>query len=460
MVMDDEFTGKKIVILGLARQGKALARFAVGAGARVVVSDKRIQSQMEADLLDIKDLPVELVLGDHPTSLLADADFLAISGGVPADIPLVLEAKKRGIPVTNDSFEFMKRTPATVIGITGSAGKSTTTALTGSMLQAAAMKTWVGGNIGQPLIASLEEMGKDDVVVQELSSFQLEQWTSSPPIAAVLNITPNHLDRHKDMTAYTEAKSNILRYQSKDNVAVLSADDPGCKGLRDMVRGRQRYFSLIEELPDGSFIRDDEIWLSDGKEERALCHIKEILLRGRHNILNVQAAALLADSAGAGREAIRTAILEFRGVEHRLEMVRSINGVRYINDSIATAPERAMAAIDSFSEPLVLLAGGKDKQLVWTNWVTKVTQRVRSIILFGDLGRFLEELLEVEKKSTGFGPEIRRVDSLDEAVELAAVVAQAGEIVLLSPGGTSFDAFKDFAERGQRFRQLVLLIQE
>ncbi len=460
MVRNDEFNGKKIVILGLARQGKALARFAVGAGAHVVVSDKRTRSQMEADLLDIKDLPVELVLGDHPTSLLADVDFLAISGGVPADIPLVLEARKRGIPVTNDSFEFMKRTPATVIGITGSAGKTTTTALTGSMLRVAGMKTWVGGNIGQPLIASLEEMGKDDVAVQELSSFQLEHWTSSPPIAAVLNITPNHLDRHKNMTAYTEAKSNILRYQSADNVAVLSADDPGCTDLRNIARGRRRYFSLAEQPPDGSFIRDDEIWLSDGHEEQVLCHIQEIPIPGRHNILNVQAAALLADSAGAGREAIRTAILEFRGVEHRLEVIRSIGGVRYINDSIATAPERAMAAIDSFSEPLVLLAGGKDKQLVWTNWVTKVTQRIRSVILFGDLGPFLEELLEAEKKSTHFGPDIRRVDSLDEAVELAAVVAQAGEIVLLSPGGTSFDEFKDFAERGQRFRQLVLLIQD
>jgi len=349
--MKDELTDKRIVILGLARQGKALARFAVGVGAEVIISDMRSEEQLQATLEEIADLPLEVVLGGHPLSLLENSDVLAISGGVPTDSPIVQEAYRRGIPVTNDSLEFMKRTPATVIGITGSAGKTTTTALTGSMLQAAGRKTWVGGNIGRPLISELAMMQSGDIVVQELSSFQLEQWSESPPVAAVLNITPNHLDRHKNMAAYTQAKSNILHFQTRQDVAVLSADDPGANNLETMAHGRVRKFSLEREVSDGAFFSGKQIWLADGKDARPLCHVNEIPLRGRHNILNVQAAAVLADSVGVGMKAIRSSIRGFSGVEHRLELVRTINGVQFVNDSIATAPERAMAAIDSFSEP-------------------------------------------------------------------------------------------------------------
>ncbi|MBP6473019.1 MAG: UDP-N-acetylmuramoyl-L-alanine--D-glutamate ligase [Chloroflexi bacterium] len=445
----DELSGKHVLILGLARQGKALARFAAEAGAHVTISDLRPPEKLTAVLADLCDLDIAYVLGEHPMSLLDQTDVLAISGGVPLDAPLVQAAQARGIRLTNDSQEFMNRAPTAVIGITGSAGKTTTTALTGVMGQVAGRRTWVGGNIGRPLIADLHKMQPNDMVVQELSSFQLEIWTQSPHVAAILNITPNHLDRHKTMAAYAEAKANILRYQSPEDIAVLAADDIGAMSLADVVRGRLRTFSLRGVVEDGAFVRDGVIWLQNG-HETAVCPLTDIQLRGQHNVLNVLAAVTLADSVGIPAEAMRQAIRTFRGVEHRLELVREIRGVRYINDSIATAPERALAALAAYGEPLVLLAGGRDKDMQWEEWTNQVTQRVKHVVLFGDLA----EMLEKQLAAAGYN-RMTRVDGLETAVTTAAHIATTGDIVLLSPGGTSFDAFNDFAERGERFRDWV-----
>ena len=445
----DDLSGKRLLILGLARQGKALARFAVEAGAQVTISDLRSPEKLAEILADLRDLDIAYVLGEHPMSLLDKTDVMAISGGVPADAPLVQAARARGVQITNDSQEFMKRAPTAVIGITGSAGKTTTTALTGIMGQVAGRRTWVGGNIGRPLIADLHKMQPDDMVVQELSSFQLEIWTQSPHVAAVLNITPNHLDRHKTMAAYADAKANILRYQSAADVAVLSNDDLGAMSLTDVVQGRLRTFSLRGVVEDGAFVRDGQIWLRNG-HETAVCPLTDIQLRGQHNVLNVLAAVTLADSVGIPADAMRQAIRTFRGVEHRLELVRVRHGVRYVNDSIATAPERALAALASFNEPLILLAGGRDKDMQWDEWTRQVAQRVKHVVLFGALAEMLEKRLA----QAGY-ESMTRVEGLETAVSTAAAIAQPGDVVLLSPGGTSFDAFDDFAQRGERFRALV-----
>lgn len=449
--MMDRLAGKQLVILGLARQGVALARFAVGVGARVIVSDMRPAGALQTALTDLADLPIAFVLGDHPLSLLDGTDILALSGGVAADAPLVLAARERGIELTNDEQEFIRRTPAVVIGITGSAGKTTTTALTGFMGQCFGRATWVGGNIGQPLLPHLPKMSATDLVAQELSSFQLEIWQQSPPIAAVLNITPNHLDRHKTMAVYAAAKANIVRYQPADGVAVLCADDEGAMGVRAVAPGRVRLFSLTCEPTDGAFVRRGQLWLRDGQREVAVCDLEQILLPGRHNLYNVLAAVTLADSADLPIEAMRQAIRTFKGVEHRLEQVAIVNGVRYINDSIATAPERVLAAIDAFSQPLILLAGGKDKDLVWEEWAKRVSGRVKTVVLFGSLAPLLHHHLSQVAQP----PSVIMVKTLPEAVTVAAKMATAGDVVLLSPGGTSFDAFADFAERGRLFRQLV-----
>ncbi len=457
----DDLAGKRLVILGLARQGMALARYAAGAGADVVVSDLRTRTKLQASIDSLDGLGINYVLGEHPLNLLEGTDILAVSGGVPLDIPLVKAAQMRGIAISNDSLEFIRRTPAQCIGITGSAGKTTTTALTGAMGHAAGRKTWIGGNIGRPLIADLEIMEAGDLVVQELSSFQLEIWQYSPPIAAVLNITPNHLDRHKSMDVYSNAKANIIRYQNEDGIAVLAADDPGAMALAPLVRGRLRLFSILAEVRDGAFVRNGKIWLRTAVDkERAVCSLDEIPLRGRHNIANVCAAVTLADSAGIPIEAMAAAIRGFRGVDHRLELVATVNGVQYINDSIATAPERALAAIESFEEPLVLLAGGKDKDMVWETWAERVNERVKHVVLFGKLADLLADHLN-RGQTVGKQTAVQsRASDLAEAVAIAAATAVPGDIVLLSPGGTSYDAYEDFAERGNHFKSLVRKLED
>ena len=449
--MTDELAGKRLLMLGLARQGKALARFAASVGAEVVVSDMRSAEQLADITAELADLPIEFVLGGHPLTLLDNVDVIALSGGFPADAPLVQAARERGIPLTNDSLEFMRRTPATIIGITGSAGKTTTTALTGAIGQAAGRPTWIGGNIGNPLIADLEQMASGDLVSMELSSFQLELWDMSPPVAAVLNITPNHLDRHKTMIAYQAAKANILLYQDASGTAVLSADDYGAMALNSLAKGRLRLFSQRRSVEDGAFVRDNQIWLRDGERETAVVPLSEIKLRGGHNVLNVLAAVTLADSVGLPIAAMRQAIAHFHGVEHRLERVDAVNGAVYINDSIATAPERALAALAAFDEPLILLAGGRDKDLYWDDWVRCVGKRVKAVILFGELS----DLLAGKLWAAGRPSQITQVEGLAAAVTAASQLTHPGDVVLLSPGGTSYDAYADFAARGLHFRDLV-----
>ena len=456
MIKTDELTGKKVLILGLARQGLAMARFAAEVGARVAVSDIRESNEIQSNLEDLEDLPVETVLGSHPLSLLEGVDLVVISGGVPLELPVIVEAERQGIRVTNDSFEFIKRVPCPVIGITGSAGKTTTTALTGAMVKSTGRKTWVGGNIGRPLIPELKDMQTGDIVVQELSSFQLELWTLSPPIAAILNVTPNHLDRHGTMQAYIDAKAHIFEYQSADNIAVISDDDPRAPSLSSRVVSRLRSFSEKRPVDDGAFLKDDIIFVRDGYQQHQLCTVADIPLRGQHNVLNVLAAAVLADSAGVPSAAMQEAIVHFKGVPHRLEEVAVINRVQYINDSIATAPERAIAAVESFSAPIILLAGGRDKDMFWQSWTEKVAAETRAVILFGDLAEQLESLLR-GSDNAGWKNEFRifRVETMDQAVLLAYEIAVAGDVVLLAPGGTSFDQYDDFEARGEAFRELV-----
>ena len=266
--MVDSFAGKRVLILGLARQGKALARFASAAGAEVTVSDLGSAEKLAADVAELSDCPIRFVLGEHPDSLLEEADMVALSGGVPFEAPFVRCARDKGLSLTNDSLEFARRCPTRRwVGLTGSAGKTTTTSLVGAMGRASGVATWVGGNIGYPLLTDLAEITADDIVVQELSSFQLEIWDASPPIAAILNITPNHLDRHKTMAVYTAAKAGILQAQTAADTAVLSADDPITFGLRDQVNGRLRLFSRLREVDDGAFVRGEDIVLRDGTAE-------------------------------------------------------------------------------------------------------------------------------------------------------------------------------------------------
>ena len=453
-----------VVILGLARQGKALAGFFAAQGWRVIVSDVRQAEALQEALIELADLPIRYVLGEHPLSLLDDCDLFCISGGVPANLPIVQEAIRRGIPISNDAQEFMRRCPAPIVGITGSAGKTTTTTLVGKMLAEAEFTTWVGGNIGNPLIGNLARIQAEDRVVIELSSFQLELMDVSPQVAGVLNITPNHLDRHKTMAAYIAAKRNIVAHQGADDVTVLGYDEPNARTLATATPARIRYFSGTTTFDEGAYLQGDTLVLRHHGQATAVCNRADVRLRGFHNVMNVLAAIALADAAGAPVAAMRRAIRAFTGVEHRLEEVRRLRGVLWINDSIATAPERVLAALRSFEEPLVLLAGGRDKDLPWQEFARTVVERVRVIVLFGEASDLIRGHVEkalVQATDAKKGIVLEKVipaGTLDNAIQEAARAARPGDVVLLSPGGTSFDAFRDFAERGERFRELVMAL--
>jgi UDP-N-acetylmuramoylalanine--D-glutamate ligase len=460
---DDDLSGSKVVVLGLARQGTAAAEFLARVGADVTVSDLRERSDLAEPLSRLEGLPIRFELGGHPAGLLAGADVVCLSGGVPMDAPVVREAQLRGIPLTNDAQLLLERCPARVVGITGSAGKTTTTALVGEMFRAAGMPVWVGGNIGNPLIGDLPQIKPEDLVVLELSSFQLEIMTASPAVAAVLNITPNHLDRHKTMGAYIAAKKNILSHQQPSDAALLGYDDTNAKALADDAPAGVTWFSLLDEVEEGAFGTGGRLTVRQHGTERQVCLHQDVRLLGGHNLLNILAACALAQTVGVPAEAMSRVATSFAGVEHRLEFVAQVRGAKWYNDSIATAPERSLAALRSFDDPIVLLAGGRDKKLMWDEFATEVTRRVRHIVTFGEAGPMIARLFDGRTAAEAMGNEVERAvlesvtetGTLEEAVEAAAVVSRAGDVVLLSPGGTSFDAFGDFAERGSRFRKLV-----
>lgn len=458
--------GKHIVVLGMARQGKALGRWLPTQGARVTLSDKRDAGALADDLMEFITAPnVNFALGGHPVELLDSADMLCISGGVPIDIPIVQAALRQKIPVTNDAILFMERCPAKIIGITGSAGKTTTTTLVGAMCKKAKKTTWVGGNIGNVLLDNLADIKPDDIVVMELSSFQLEIASISPSVAGLLNITPNHLDRHGTLEIYAQAKANIFAHQKPDDILVYGRDDLLVSTFADEAPGDRAAFSITTLVPDGACLAGKRIIVTGNCSPtgmaKVVCEQQDVRIPGLHNLSNVTAACALAGAVGIPPEPMHHAIAEFQGVPHRLEVVATIQDTRWINDSIATSPDRVVAALNSFNEPIVLLAGGRDKKTPWGEMARTAVERCKAVICFGEHGPHIAQYLSHARRSTPGGrlQHVHTVNNLEQAVEAATQVATAGDIVLLSPGGTSFDAYVDFAARGQHFRNLVEELQ-
>ncbi len=469
-MVTSQWQHKQIIVIGAARQGLALTRFFLLHGASVILNDRNDECALEHVLAEMQTWQeqhskkfsgnLQWVLGSHPESILENTDLLCVSGGVPLELPIIISARERLIPVTNDSELFLQSVPCPVIGITGSAGKTTTTALLGEILThtltSETCKVWVGGNIGNPLIEHVEEMRPTDLVLLELSSFQLDLMATSPHISAVLNITPNHLDRHGTMEAYTQAKLNIFRGQTAQDFAIINHEDPGIWREREIIKSRLLIFGMQRaplELPQ-TYLKDDQLMLFDGRQEHSLLNTNDIKLRGKHNILNVLAACAIAYAAGVPLTGLRNSVRHFKGVAHRLEFVRHVNGVSWFNDSIASAPERSMAAIRSFTEPLVLLLGGRDKKLPWDKLAKLIHRRVHDVILFGEAADMIETILKQERCASSL-LHLTKCTTLEEAVQKAAQVAQSGDVVVLSPGCTSFDEFTDFAERGERFKAWV-----
>jgi UDP-N-acetylmuramoylalanine--D-glutamate ligase len=466
-----DWKGKRVLVIGAARQGKALSSYLARHGASVILNDLSQSEDMigtQKTLLDeVKGTPgnIECVFGGHPEWLLNDVDLVCPSGGIPLTLPLLIKARERGIPFSNDSQIFLEEAPCPVIGITGSAGKTTTTTIVGRMAESnlrqrnTGGRVYVGGNIGAPLINWLDEMGEKDLAVVELSSFQLELMTISPHVAAVLNITPNHLDRHASMEDYTAAKARILEFQKLNNAAVINREDPVTWSLADKVKGRLITFGLHKPPVEisGLFIRDSWITFQENGPEKELLPLSIIEIRGEHNLLNVLAACAVGKAAGFHIDDLRTGIEGFRGVAHRMEFVRHWRGVDWYNDSIATAPERSMAAVRSFDEPLILLAGGRDKKLPWEDFACLVNQKVEHLVLFGEAREKIAAAVEANQHiQPNQLASIRKCVNLQEAVRVVSDLARPGHVILLSPGGTSFDEFRDFEERGEAFKKWVM----
>jgi UDP-N-acetylmuramoylalanine--D-glutamate ligase len=441
--------GQRALVIGLAREGVDLARFLAAHGAHVTVTDVKRQESLADPVAALNGADVTLRLGGHDLSDVDMADIVYASPGVPPENVLLDRARAQGTRISSLVELFFALCPAPIVGITGSAGKSTTTSLVGEMFIEAGRDVFVGGNIGRPLLGKLEAMSPTSWVVMELSSFQLEPLRTSPHVALVTNLTPNHLDRHPSMEAYWAAKGQILAHQSAADWAILNADDEWSRRYQTM--GKTLRFSL-EGVVDGAYVGgagDDEKVMLLGE---ALLPTREISLRGRHNVANVLAAVATAHAAGISREAMVAAIRRFRGVAHRLQTVGIQAGVSYVDDSIATAPERSIAALRAYHEPLVLIAGGRDKHLPMGQWAELIVKRVKHVVLLGEMSELVANAVhEVDSTYSAFS----WTTSMDEAVRAAAHAAQEGDVVLLSPGGTSYDMYLDFEERGRDFARAV-----
>ncbi|MCB0167140.1 MAG: UDP-N-acetylmuramoyl-L-alanine--D-glutamate ligase [Anaerolineae bacterium] len=476
-------SGLRILVMGLAREGIALASFLSSHNLTVTGTDLRTEAAMGQALAPLQALGLPLVLGEHPLSLLDETDLLFVSPGVPLEVDFVQQAVARKIPLCTESKLFCYLCPAPIVAITGSSGKTTTTTLVGKIMEAAGRKTWVGGNIGRPLIDEVDRIEPEDIVVMELSSFQLEYFHGqlnqevdvatlptpdpeglasllgnfSPPISAILNITPNHLDRHPTMKHYVRAKRAIINYQDKSGVLIMNLDNDMTRAIGNQFGPNVRWFSLEAQSPNGAgLVNDDLVLFNQDLTFQRLASKQAIKLRGSHNLANILAACLLAREAGAPVDAMQGVITGFTGVEHRLELIREYQQAAYYNDSISTSPERLLAALHSFSEPIILLAGGRDKHLPWEEAAWLILHKTRDVILFGESADLIAEFIEATRSHVpSTKTVVHRVADLAEAVTLAAQLAEPGNVVLLSPGCASYDMFNDFVERGRRFKDLV-----
>ncbi|MFQ5878617.1 MAG: UDP-N-acetylmuramoyl-L-alanine--D-glutamate ligase [Dehalococcoidia bacterium] len=454
-------TGKKVTVVGLGIEGVDLVQFLARQGAQVTVSDAKAAHHLAPRLAQIADVPARLCLGANDPQDIASADAVFLSQSVPLDLPGLEAARRRGAPISSQMRLFLELCPGPVVGITGSSGKTTTTALAGAIFAAASRRHLVGGNIGRPLLAQLDQLSPDTWVVLEISHTQLQLSHRSPHIACVTNVTPNHLDQFS-WEEYKQLKANILRHQGPQDYAILGYDDREARALARQTQGEALFFTTGSELPgDGVLVRDGwAVWRRHGRETPRFA-ASSLRLRGQHNLQNALAATAIASLCGIGPATVAGAVADFAGVPHRLEQVATVDGVAYYNDSIATTPERTLAGLRSFDEPAVLLLGGRDKHLPLHHLAREACRRCRGVVFFGEAGDLLAAAVTgyAQRWPPDRRPQFERFGTLAQAVQAAHHMAQPGDVVLLSPACTSFDAYNNFEERGDEFRCLVAQLQ-
>jgi UDP-N-acetylmuramoylalanine--D-glutamate ligase len=444
-----ELKNKRVLVVGLGRSGAASAIFLQEHGARVIVSDSKSEAQLQRDVPALLDRGVSIETGQHGERTFRDQDLIVVSPGVPSDQPQLQHARTLGIPVIGEvelAYRFLQ---GKVLAITGSNGKTTTTTLVGEILSKSGKKTLVGGNIGTPVISLAGKSTPETLVVLEISSFQLESIEQFRPwIAAILNITPDHLDRHHTFQAYVDAKARIFENQQAGDFAVLNADDPVCLGLKEKIKGTLLWFSRKQRVENGAYLSGDQIIFRRNGEEQPVLSRADIQLKGEHNLENVLAAVTMTMVAGCKAEQVRQAVREFCAVEHRLELVATINGVTFYNDSKATNVDATVKALESFPGNIHIILGGKDKGSDYTVLNPLLRERVKRVYLIGAAADKIASQIQG-------AAELARSATLDRAVRQAFDAAKPGDVVLLAPACASFDQFENYEQRGRVFKELV-----
>ena len=446
---------RKVAIIGLGVSNLPLLKYMNEKQAKVTVFDEKEKQDVPRKLLEKLDkYKANAFFGKNCFENLKGFDIIFRSPScLPTRKELVLE-KQRGAIITSEIEMLMKLAPCKIIGVTGSDGKTTTTSLIYSILKKAGYDTYLGGNIGIPLFTKLEEITRKSILVLELSSFQLMGMEVSPNISVITNITPNHLNIHKDYNEYIEAKKTIFKYQNENDYLILNYDNEITRNCKKQANSKVIYFSSKEKLEDGFIVDNGIIKECEDGIRKHILDTKDVLLRGKHNFENI-ATALAATKTLVDQDIAIDAVKEFKAVEHRLEFVREIDGVKWYNDSVSSSPTRTIAGLNSFDEDIVLIAGGYDKNLDYTPLAKPILKKVKKLILLGATSGKIFEAVKREEEKEGKNIDIYMCDTLEETVNLAKKHAKKGEIVLFSPASASFDMFKNFADRGNKFKNLV-----
>ncbi|MBQ4159298.1 MAG: UDP-N-acetylmuramoyl-L-alanine--D-glutamate ligase [Clostridia bacterium] len=437
---------KRVTVLGIGVSNVPLIRFLAENGACVTACDRQSAENLSEQMQALAAFDITYRLGEGYMDDLS-GEVIFKTPGMRFDLPQLVKAREAGSHVTSEMEVFFELCPCKIIAVTGSDGKTTTTTLISEILKQAGYKVWVGGNIGMPLVGELDHIGEKDIAVLELSSFQLHTMQASPNVAVITNLAPNHLDWHTDMQEYLDAKKNIFLHQSAEDMLVLNADNDITSALDKEARGRVSWFSSAKQALDGAYLKNGVIYLNG----EAYIQASDIKIPGAHNVENFM-TAIAATQGLASKEDVEYIAKNFGGVEHRIEFVRELDGVRYYNDSIASSPSRARAGLRSFDKKVILIAGGYDKNLDYTEFGAEVKAHVKTLVLVGATSD------KIEAACLAAGMEhsmVVRCTEFAQAIHAARDAAQAGDIVLLSPASASFDLFKNFMERGKVFKEIV-----
>jgi UDP-N-acetylmuramoylalanine--D-glutamate ligase len=445
-----DLNNKRVLVVGLGKSGVASALFLKSRGARVTVSDSKPEAELRDEILLLLEQGITVETGGHGDRTFRGQDLIVVSPGVPVDAPQLAQARNLGEPVIGEIELAAQFLAGPIVAITGANGKTTTTSLAGEIIAAGKFSSLVGGNIGTPAISFVDQAGPATWIVLEISSFQLETIVEfRPRIAVILNITPDHLDRHKTFANYVDAKARVFQNQGADDFTVLNADDPSAAGLSDRTRAQLFWFSRKKEIEKGAFVRGTHIFFRDGHSEREIMPLADVPLRGAHNLENVLAGISIGALVGCQPEQIRLAVRNFKAVEHRLEFVAKFAGVDYYNDSKATNVDATIKALESFPANVHLILGGKDKGSDYTVLHELLRQRVKRVYTIGAAAAKIDsQILDAA--------EIEHAETLENAVRRASESAVPGDVVLLAPACASFDQFQSYEHRGRVFKEVVL----